>query len=105
MSDDPAKPMTTDDKLDLLLKQMAEMLAFKAFAEPKLYDTKPIWEQALKEILETRIELGQRIERVEKEIRRMRSITETMTEDLMLARADVVRDLNQRVDLLESPRQ
>lgn len=33
--------------------------------EARAYDTKPIWEQALKEILETRRELSKRLDRIE----------------------------------------
>lgn len=33
--------------------------------EAKAYDTKPIWEQALKEILETRRELSKRLDRID----------------------------------------
>ena len=33
--------------------------------EARSYDTKPIWEQALKEIIETRRELSKRLDRIE----------------------------------------
>ena len=33
--------------------------------EVRAYDTKPIWEQALKEIVETRRELSRRLDRIE----------------------------------------
>ncbi len=33
--------------------------------EARAYDTKPIWEQALKEIMETRRELSKRLDRIE----------------------------------------
>jgi hypothetical protein len=33
--------------------------------EVRAYDTKPIWEQALKEIVETRRELSKRLDRIE----------------------------------------
>jgi hypothetical protein len=33
--------------------------------EARSYDTKPIWEQALKEIVETRRELSKRLDRIE----------------------------------------
>ncbi|HYG09527.1 MAG TPA: hypothetical protein VD835_06105 [Pyrinomonadaceae bacterium] len=32
--------------------------------EARAYDTKPIWEQALKEIIETRRELSKRLDRI-----------------------------------------
>jgi len=33
--------------------------------EARAYDTKPIWEQALKEIVETRCELSKRLDRID----------------------------------------
>jgi hypothetical protein len=33
--------------------------------EARAYDTKPIWEQAIKEIMETRRELSRRLDRIE----------------------------------------
>ena len=33
--------------------------------EARAYDTKPIWEQALKEIVDTRRELSKRLDRIE----------------------------------------
>ena len=55
--------------------------------EIRAYDTKPIWEQALKEIVETRRELSRRLDRIEA------IIYET--------RGDL-RDAEDRIDKLES---
>jgi len=55
--------------------------------EVRAYDTKPIWEQALKEIVETRRELSRRLDRIEG------SGLET--------RADL-RDAEDRIEKLES---
>lgn len=55
--------------------------------EARAYDTKPIWEQALKEILETRRELSKRLDRIEA------IVHET--------RADL-RDAEDRIEKLES---
>ncbi|SRR5258708_3790483 len=55
--------------------------------EVRAYDTKPIWEQALKEIVETRRELSRRLDRIEG------SVLET--------RADL-RDAEDRIEKLES---
>ncbi len=55
--------------------------------EIRAYDTKPIWEQALKEIVETRRELSKRLDRIE------RIAHET--------RADL-RDAEDRLDKIET---
>jgi len=54
--------------------------------EVRGYDTKPIWEQALKEIVETRRELSRRLDRIESVVYETRS-------DL--------RDLEDRVEKIE----
>lgn len=54
--------------------------------EVRAYDTKPIWEQALKEIVETRRELTKRLDRIEAVVYETRS-------DL--------RDVEDRVDKIE----
>lgn len=43
------------DELDVRLEKL----------EARGYDTKPIWEQALREIMETRRELSKRLDRIE----------------------------------------
>lgn len=55
--------------------------------ERKAYDTKPIWEQALKEIVDTRRELSKRLDRIE-------SVS-------LQNRADL-REIEERVEKLES---
>jgi len=50
------------DALDLTLKDFDAPLQK---LEARAYDTKPIWEQALKEIVETRRELSKRLDRIE----------------------------------------
>jgi hypothetical protein len=54
--------------------------------EIRAYDTKPIWEQALKEIVETRRELSKRLDRIE-------SIAHETRADL--------RDAEDRLDKIE----
>jgi chromosome segregation ATPase len=50
------------DALDSTLKDLDTRLQI---LEAKAYDTKPIWERALQEILETRRELSKRLDRIE----------------------------------------
>ena len=55
--------------------------------EIRAYDTKPIWEQALKEIVQTRRELSKRLDRIE-------AITHETRADL--------RDAEDRIDKIET---
>ncbi|HVF26824.1 MAG TPA: hypothetical protein VM943_01205 [Pyrinomonadaceae bacterium] len=57
--------------------------------ETRAYDTKPIWEKALKEIVDTRRELSKRLDRIE-------SVT--------LGNRANVSDLEERVEKLEFPK-
>jgi peptidoglycan hydrolase CwlO-like protein len=55
--------------------------------EIRAYDTKPIWEQALKEIVETRRELSKRLDRIDARV--------------LETRADL-RDVEDRVEKIET---
>jgi uncharacterized membrane protein YccC len=50
------------DALDSTLRDLDSRLQV---LEAKAYDTKPIWERALQEIMETRRELSKRLDRIE----------------------------------------
>jgi hypothetical protein len=50
------------DALDATLRGLDSRLQI---LEAKAYDTKPIWERALQEIIETRRELSKRLDRIE----------------------------------------
>jgi hypothetical protein len=72
------------DALDSTLRDLDSRLQV---LEAKAYDTKPIWERALQEIIETRRELSKRLDRIE-------AIAHE-------TRADV-RDAEDRIERLES---
>jgi hypothetical protein len=72
------------DSLDSLLRDMDARIQR---LEARAYDTKPIWEQALKEIVDTRRELSKRLDRIE-------AIAHETRADL--------RDAEDRVERLES---
>jgi phage shock protein A len=74
-------------RFDALESTLKEVDARLQNLEAKAYDTKPIWEQALKEILETRRELSKRLDRIE-------AIAHETRADL--------RDAEDRVERLES---
>jgi prefoldin subunit 5 len=52
-------------RFDALDSNMRDIDARLQKLEARAYDTKPIWEQALKEIVETRRELSKRLDRIE----------------------------------------
>ena len=54
--------------------------------EARAYDTKPIWEQFLKEIVETRRELSERLDRIEA---------------IVLETRSALRDAEDRLDRIE----
>ena len=72
------------DALDSTLRDLDARLQV---LEAKAYDTKPIWEEALKEIMETRRELSKRLDRIE-------AIAHETRADL--------RDAEDRIERLES---
>lgn len=72
------------DALDSTLRDLDSRLQK---LETKADDTKPIWEQALKEIMETRRELSKRLDRIE-------AIAHETRADL--------RDAEDRIESLES---
>jgi chromosome segregation ATPase len=72
------------DALDSTLKDLDSRLQV---LEAKAYDTKPIWERALQEIVETRRELSKRLDRIE-------AIAHETRADL--------RDAEDRIERLES---
>ena len=55
----------TDSRLQGMDSQLQGMDSRLQKLEIRAYDTKPIWEQALKEIVETRRELSKRLDRIE----------------------------------------
>jgi chromosome segregation ATPase len=72
------------DALDSTLRDLDSRLQV---LEAKAYDTKPIWERALQEIVETRRELSKRLDRIE-------AIAHETRADL--------RDAEDRIERLES---
>jgi predicted nucleic acid-binding Zn-ribbon protein len=104
MSEDNTQNLTTDGKLDLILRRLTalenNLAEFRAFAEPRLQDTRPLHDQTRAAVME----LSDRITGVEKELRMLGHKMEVLNENSLDARADV-RDLKQRVEDLERPRQ
>ncbi len=95
MSEDQTHNLSDGAKLDLILRRLTalenNLAEFRAFAEPKLYDTKPIWEKALAEIME----MSQRLARVEKELRQVNRRLDVISVDLIETR-EQVRELEDK---------
>ncbi len=104
MNEDATRNLSTNDKLDLILQRFDQADTRIAALEAKSYDTRPIWESALKEIAETRQEMNLRFDRLEKEMRLMNRRFDEVSRDQYTLRAEVC-DLEQRVDDIERPRQ
>ena len=52
-------------RFDAIDASLQELNAPVQRLEARAYDTKPVWEQALKEIVDTRRELSKRLDRIE----------------------------------------
>jgi chromosome segregation ATPase len=79
MSEDSTRKLTTDEKLNLILAEMRLLNERVASLEARSYDTRPIWERALAEILQ----LGQQMHGLQE---RMDRLDERM--DRLEARVD-----------------
>ena len=79
------------DALDSTLKDLDSRLQV---LEAKSYDTKPIWEQALKEIVETRKEIVETRRELSKRLDRIEAIAHETRADL--------RDAEDRIGRIES---
>lgn len=64
--------------------------------EARAYDTKPIWERALKEILETRLEVGE----LNKRVGGLENKHASLTTDFDEFKRELVRQLTRRLDLV-----
>jgi chromosome segregation ATPase len=75
-----------DGRFDALNSSISNLDSRLQKLEIRAFDTKPIWEQALKEIVETRRELSKRLDRIE-------AVTYETRSDL--------RDVEDRLDKIE----
>jgi archaellum component FlaC len=70
-------------------------------ADARSYETKPIWEQALKEIAETRLEMRAGFEKMDARFEMLEQKLEILTDDVLTVRARH-KNLDARVRNLES---
>ena len=71
--------------------------------ESRSYDTKPVWERALKEILETRqdvVEVKSRVGVLETEVASMRTDYGAIRSEFEDLKRELIRQLSRRLDLV-----
>jgi chromosome segregation ATPase len=103
--------LTPNEKLDQVLRKLgdldARLAALEARADDRARETRPLLDQIIKEMVETRERLTARMDAmdtrfdaVEKQLRSIDRRFEVFSEDHMRMRADI-RDFNERMTDLE----
>src|SRR5207248_4353577 len=111
MSEETTQNLPNDD-LRRILAHLDSIDARLQKLEARAYDTKPIWENALKEIADTRVEMREGFEKVHVEIEKVRSEVETgmrrverkidiLNQNILDVRADQ-KELEERVNKIDS---
>ena len=104
MSEEPTNILPNDD-LKLILARLNSIDERLGKLEARAYDTKPIWENALKEIADTRIEMREGFEKFRTEtesgLRRVERKIDVLNQNILDVRADQ-RELEERVSKLDS---
>lgn len=91
---------TIDSRFDAVDSTLRDFDARLQKLEARPYDTKPIWEQALKEIMETRaqvVKVEDRLGNIENEIKDMRRVFRYTFADVTRVQADI----EERLDKIE----
>jgi hypothetical protein len=98
MTDENTKDLTTDEKLDLILAELADLREWRvkvdSFIEDHLPDTRPLHERTVKEMIETRELLLERSAAIEREVK-------TARREIGLLREDIRNERMERVELAE----
>jgi septal ring factor EnvC (AmiA/AmiB activator) len=104
MSEESTNLLPNDD-LKLILARLNSIDERLEKLEARAYDTKPIWENALKEIADTRIEMREGFEKsrteMESGLRRVERKIDVLNQNILDVRADQ-RELEERVSKLDS---
>lgn len=105
MSEEKTKNLTSDEKLELILAELALMKSdfgarlarLEAFAEDKSRDTRPMLDKIHKAVADLTVEAVE----VKSELMRLNRKWEVLNDDVMEVRV-FNRDLNRRLDKIES---
>jgi chromosome segregation ATPase len=88
------------DELKHILTRLDSIDARLEKLEARAYDTKPIWENALKEIADTRLEMSEGLKKsraeVETGLRRVERKIDVLNQNILDVRADL-RELEERI--------
>ena len=111
MNEENTKDLTVDEKLDLLLAEMAfvktelgsvqmRLVKVEAFVEDRSRDTRPMLDKIHKEVADTRVEVGE----VKSHLKRLERKWAVLNEDVMevrIAQRELERDFDRRLVTLE----
>ena len=96
MEDETTKDLSFGEKLDQILNRLSTIEQRLETLETKAYDTRPIWERALAEMLELKNENAE----IKTEIRRQGRKFDVFVQHLVSTQADV-KELEERLSQLE----
>ncbi len=104
MSEDPTKNLTTDEKLDLIISDLADVKArlgkVEAFVEDHQRDTRPLLNLIHKELADTRVEMRAEFTEVKGRLMDLERKFEAMASEYFGIRANI-RVLEERVSGIE----
>ena len=107
MSEEITQNLSNDDlkrilaRLDSIDAGLVDMNTRLEKLEARAYDTKPIWENALKEITDVRVEMREGFEKSETGLRRLEHKIDILNKNILDVRTDQ-RELEERVNKLDS---
>lgn len=105
MSEDSTKDLTTDEMLRLLLADMRDVKgrlgALEAQGEDRTKTTRPLLDQIIREMVQTRETLTARLEGVEKELRSIDRKFDILNKELFAMKTDI-REQSDRLTELET---
>ncbi|SRR6266542_5444192 len=96
---------TLDSRVQNLDSRVQNLDSRVQVLESRAYDTKPIWERALKEILESRLEFGElktEVNELKREVKREVTNRLDQIQSIQLGNRVDIRDAQDRIDKLES---
>jgi chromosome segregation ATPase len=104
MREEPTQPLPNDELRQILARLdsiNARLTSLEEKVEARLYDARPIWERALQEIGETRLEMRAGFERVDEHFILLEDKIQALSDDILTMRAKHSR-LSSRVRDLET---
>ncbi len=107
MSEETTQKLPDDDNLKRILARLdsidSRLTVLEEKAEARAYDTKPIWERALREIVETRTEMKASFEKMDNRLEALEQKLDVLGDDVLTVRGRY-KNLDARVRQVESER-